>query len=260
MSEIRRYDDDQVREIIRRASEADAASPGGASGTGTAEGMTLTQIQDIAREVGLDPMLVARAAARVGGGGVDGDPSHRMLGIPISVGHVVELPARLSDDEWDQMVVRFREIFHARGKVIQEGGLRGWANGNLQILEEPTAAGYRLRMRSVSGNAQGAIMGGAAGLTLGTGLLLLGLTQLGGIMSLPEALLIGGSFAGGGGALLWRGKVGTSLWIATRKAQFRELGEWAMLRISGGSDVGGARPTQGDAGLQGAPTTREMEA
>lgn len=235
MSELRRYNDDEIREIIRRASEVDAASGGGAVGAGDAEGMTLAQIQDIAREVGLDPVLVARAAAQVGGGGVDADPGRRTLGIPISVGHVVELPARLSDAEWDHMVVQFRETFNARGRVIREGGLRGWANGNLQILEEPTGAGYRLLMRSVSGRAEGAIVGGVSAFTVGTGLVLLGLTQLGGIMSPLEGLLIGGIFSGGGGALLWRGKVGASGWIATRKAQFRELGEWAALRIGGRS-------------------------
>lgn len=256
MAQLRRYNDDEIREIIRRASEAEAASPGSGVGPAGTEGMTLTQIQDIAREVGLDPVLVARAAAQVGGGGVDADPGRRTLGIPISVGHVAELPARLSDGEWDQMVVRFREIFNARGKVIHEGGLRGWANGNLQILEEPTAAGYRLRMRSVSGNAQGAIMGGATGLTLGTGLLLLGLTQLGGIMSLPEALLIGGLSAGGGGALLWSGRMRASRWIATRKAQFRELGEWAALRVSAASDPGTSRLPRGDV----PPTAGEMGA
>lgn len=240
MSELRRYDDEQVREIIRRATEADAASVGGATGAGAAEGMTLPQIQDIAREVGLDPIFVARAAAQVGGTGADADPGRRTLGIPISVGHVVDLPARLSDQEWDQMVVRFREIFHARGKVIRDGGLRGWANGNLQILEEPTSTGYRLRMRSVSGNAMNAIAGGAA--AIGFGAFILGLTQVGGDLTLLEGLLTGGVLSGGGAALLWRAKVGASRWIATRKAQFRELGEWAMVRITG-------RPGSSDSAL-----------
>ena len=240
MSELRRYDDEQVREIIRLAAEADAASSAGAAGAGSGDGMTLAQIQDIAREVGLDPVLVARAAAQVGGGGVDADPGRRTLGIPISVGHVVELPARLSDAEWDQMVVRFRETFNARGKVIREGGLRGWANGNLQILEEPTGTGYRLRMRSVSGSAMNAITSGAV--AIGTGLFMFGLTPLGGLggdLSLLEGVLLGGVLSGGGTALLWRGKVEASRWIATRKAQFRELGEWAAVRIGGRSGESG---------------------
>lgn len=244
MAELRRYDDEQVREIIRRAAEADAASAGGAGEGDAAQGMTLAQIQDIAREVGLDPVLVARAAAQVGGSGGDADPGYRVLGIPVSVGHVVELPARLTDREWDGMVVRFRELFNARGKVIREGGLRGWANGNLQILEEPTASGYRLRMRSVSGNAQGAIMAGS--MVAGMGVLMLGLGQLGGDLTVLEGLLLGGVFSGGGSALIWRARAGASRWIATRKAQFRELGEWASLRIAGRSgDSDPALPSGG---------------
>jgi len=240
MSGLRRYNDDEIREIIRLASEVDAASGGGAVGAGDAQGMTLAQIQAIGAEVGLDPTLVARAAAEVGVASGQGDSGQRTLGVPTSVGHVVELPARLTDGEWDALVVRLRETFRARGKVIQDGGLRGWANGNLQVLEEPTPSGYRLRMRSVSGNAQGALVGGAMG--VGLGVLILALAQLGSGLSPGEGLLLGGLFSGGGAALMMQGKAGASRWIATRKAQFRELAGWTTVRIAG-------RPGNSDPGL-----------
>lgn len=76
---------------------------------------------------------------------------------------------------------------------------------------------------------------------IGFGVLMLGLAQPGAGVSPVEGLLIGGVFSGGGTALLMRGKAEASRWIATRKAQFQELGGWATLRIagrSGNSDPG----------------------
>ena len=125
MSEIRRYRRRTRlgRDHSRRASEADARIPRWSLRPPvTAEGMTLTQVQDIAREVGAgSDLLVARAAGRRPSWAVGGDyggPGIRatvLLGNPISVGHVWNSRPRLSDDEWDQLVVRFREILHCPG-------------------------------------------------------------------------------------------------------------------------------------------------
>ncbi len=86
-----------------------------------------------------------------------GSPTgRRVLGLPLGVGRTVELGRKLTDEEWDHLVVDLRETFDARGQVRQDGSLRQWTNGNLQALLEPTPTGDRLRLRTMNGNARGA--------------------------------------------------------------------------------------------------------
>ncbi|HMU60816.1 MAG TPA: hypothetical protein PKA66_03465 [Gemmatimonadales bacterium] len=153
----RRYSEDEIARIFKQAAEAQQTArrqlPSG-------EGMTLTDLQEIGREVGIPPALVAQAAR-----GLDraGSPAgRRFLGLPLGVGRTVELGRRLTDEEWDQLVVDLRETFHARGTVRRDGSLRQWTNGNLQALLEPTATGDRLRLRTMNGNARGLMFGGLA--------------------------------------------------------------------------------------------------
>jgi hypothetical protein len=81
---------------------------------------------------------------------------------------VVDLPRKLTDDEWERLVVDLRETFEARGVIRAEGSLRQWTNGNLQALLEPTASAQRLRLRTVKGNARVAIAMGAAFIAAGS--------------------------------------------------------------------------------------------
>jgi len=114
----RRYSEDEVAAIFRKAAEDETTT----SRPVASEGMTLRELQGIGQEVGIAPALV-------------------------------ELGRRLTDEEWDQLVVALRETFNARGQVSVQGSLRQWTNGNLQALLEPTPTGDRLRLRTTNGNA-----------------------------------------------------------------------------------------------------------
>lgn len=149
MSE-RRYSDADAAEIFRRATEAQHATP--QSLPSSAEGLTLAQLQAIGREVGIPGELVAQAARSLTRPGTP--TSRRFLGLPLGVGRTVELDRRLSEAEWEQLVVDLRETFDARGTVRSEGGFRQWTNGNLQVLLEPTPSGHRVRLRTLKGNAR----------------------------------------------------------------------------------------------------------
>jgi hypothetical protein len=153
----RRFNEAEVAAIFERAAESQHTSqrqlPSG-------EGMTLTELQAIGREVGISPDQLAQAARAVQLGG---QPSSRtFLGLPVGVGLTVDLDRQLSDAEWDQLVADLRATFDARGKVRQEGSLRQWANGNLQAFLEPGATGHRFRIRTSKGDAPGLIGGGLA--------------------------------------------------------------------------------------------------
>jgi hypothetical protein len=94
------------------------------------------------------------------------------LGLPVGVGRTVEFDRRLSDEEWEQLVVDLRQTFEARGVVRYDGPFRQWTNGNLQALLEPTATGHRLRLQTVKGDARNLMTGGIALLAIGVATIL----------------------------------------------------------------------------------------
>lgn len=151
----RRYNEEEVAAIIQRATEAPDAPQRQMPAT---EGMTLAQIQEIGREVGVSPDVIARAAAALDQ--VAKTSTRRMLGIPIGVRHSVELERKITDAEWERLVSDLRDTFDATGYVMQSGSLREWRNGNLSIAIEPTPAGDRIRMRTTNDLARTWMLGG----------------------------------------------------------------------------------------------------
>lgn len=160
MSE-RRFSETEVAEIFERATRQQSTVPRQAS---TAEGMTLAQLQDIGREVGIAPETVAQAARSVDS--ADRYTVSRFLGLPIGVGVTARLGRRLSDDEWQRLIVDLRDTFDARGSVREEGAFRQWTNGNLQVLLEPTDDGNQVRLRTSKEDARAFIGLGLAFLAI----------------------------------------------------------------------------------------------
>jgi hypothetical protein len=200
MADVRRYSEEEVRAIFERATRAQeesdrpALAPGG--------GMTLAELQSIGQEVGIPTELVARAATELD----RAKPAaivRRLAGLPIGVGRTVELDHRLTDDEWERLVTELRVTFDARGTVRQEGGLRQWTNGNLQVFVEPSGAGHRLRLRTVKGDALRLIRLGGTFL-VGSGILALFLElggRLGDKAGGPLMLAVAGAVAIAGAAI-----------------------------------------------------------
>lgn len=153
----RRYDDAEVAAIFARAADA-AQTP--ALQQPPDEGLTLAELQEIGREVGIAPEAVAQAARAVA---LRPRAAVRtLLGLPIGVARTVVLDRRLSEAEWERLVVELRDTFQARGQLSASGTLRQWTNGNLQVLLEPDPRGSRLRLSTVNGGARAAMTTGAA--------------------------------------------------------------------------------------------------
>jgi hypothetical protein len=206
----RRYSEDEVSAIFERAAEAQQAvrrtlPPG--------EGLTLTDLRAIGHEVGIPAELVDLAARSLDQQGRDA--TRTFLGLPVGVGRTVDLGRRLSDEEWERLVVDLRETFDARGALRSDGSFRQWTNGNLQALLEPTPTGHRLRLRTVMGGARRMM-------TAGLGIL--GVTATVVIASavtghVAEALAGTGSLMGLGAALFAVGAARLPGWASTRRRQ-----------------------------------------
>ena len=159
MDPNRRYTEDEVREILDRATEVSSSAGPGAS---HAEGLTLAELHDIGQEVGISKELITRAATGLDRANTDLAPRRQFLGTPIGVGRTVYLSRPLADEEWNRLVVDLRETFDARGKLREAGAFRQWTNSNLQALLEPTEDGARLRLKTVKGDGQASLGVGAA--------------------------------------------------------------------------------------------------
>ncbi|MEP6473973.1 MAG: hypothetical protein ABJC74_09640 [Gemmatimonadota bacterium] len=157
----RRYNDDEVATIFQRAAEDPQTTP---VHVPRDEGLTLAELQEIGKEVGMSPEAVAMAAqsmeltAR--------GKSQTLFGLPIGVERTVALNRVLTEPEWEHLVVQLREVFKARGTMSSTGSFRQWTNGNLQALLEPTPTGHRLRLRTVKGDARVSITTGLAMLVI----------------------------------------------------------------------------------------------
>lgn len=171
----REYSEDEVAEIFERATKARRVARRQMAG---GSGMTLSELHEIGREVGISSEDITHAAHSLDR--PERAMSRRFFGFPISVGRTVEFARQLSDQEWDRLVVDLRETFDARGRVRSEGSLRQWTNGNLQALLEPTSGGHRLRLRTTKGNARGLM-------TVGLGM------TVAGFFSFVITMLAGGS-------------------------------------------------------------------
>src|SRR5213594_3524122 len=208
----RRYNDKEIAAIFRAAAEEGPQSP--QREVARDEGLTLAELQAIGSEVGIPSDAVAQAARAV-----DvrlGAASRTFLGLPIGVARTVNLNRRLTDEEWERLVVQLREVFNARGRTRSEGSLRQWTNGNLQVLLEPTETGHRLRLGSLHGGAAASIRLGLVG--LGAAVILAVASALGAqVGSAIPALLAGGA------VLIVNGALRVPGWARLRARQMEDL-------------------------------------
>ncbi|MGI9626234.1 MAG: hypothetical protein ACR2QM_05305 [Longimicrobiales bacterium] len=163
MTDERRYQEDEVRQIFERAADARDSQRRALS---AGDGLSLAELQEIGLEVGLSPERVAEAASALELR-AQPVPPKKYLGMPLSVGRTVDLPRAPTDREWEVLVAELRETFQAKGTIDTHGGIRQWTNGNLHAFVEPTEQGHRLRLGSLKGNTVVSQVMGSAGVGLG---------------------------------------------------------------------------------------------
>jgi len=218
----RRYSEEEVAAIFEAATKAQA---GGPRQLRSGDGMTLAGLQEIGREIGVPPELVAQAARSLDLGGREA--SRTLIGLPVGVGTSVDLGRKLTEAEWDQLVVDLRETFDARGNVQTDGAFRQWTNSRLQVLVEPTPTGERVRFTTYNETAA-ALVAGGLGLLATTGILAAALAAAGRLgqqrplsgMVFLAAMSIA-TFA-------W-GALRLPSWARRRREQFKALAERLML-------------------------------
>lgn len=141
----RRYSEEEAQRIFARVAERQRTMQG-ADG-----GLSLAELEEAARAAGLDPALVASAAAEVDAAP---GPDRRLGGAPVEVVRQRIVAGPIDDDAWAQMVSAMRSEFGQAGMAGQVGRLREWTlisggtkNGAMtRLAVDPTAEGTRITL------------------------------------------------------------------------------------------------------------------
>ncbi|MEM1116078.1 MAG: hypothetical protein AAF845_08405 [Bacteroidota bacterium] len=142
----RRYSEEDAQRIFALVAERQRAAQGAEGG------LTLSELEEAARAAGLDPRLVAGAAAEVDA--LPDAQDRTFAGAPVEVVRQRLVPGAVDDDTWAQMVAAARAEFGDAGMAGQIGRLREWTlisggtkNGTITRLAlEPTADGTRITL------------------------------------------------------------------------------------------------------------------
>ncbi len=115
------YTDKDVSTILKRAAELQARTQGTA-----ATGLTLEELQSIARDVGVDPQFVAQAAREAAHAPPADDDTFYFWGAPGRAQTDRVLPGEMTDDLWETIVREARRTFGQPGETSEVGRTREW--------------------------------------------------------------------------------------------------------------------------------------
>lgn len=217
MDSERRYSEEEVARILDRATEVDSGQPG--RGPTSETGMTLGELHEIGREVGIPSDVITDAARSIDRSPAARTHDRRFLGARIGVGRSTQLPRTLTDAEWHRLVVDLRDTFDAKGKMREEGAFRQWTNSNLQALVEPAENGSRVRLRTMKGSGRMLMTMGMAFMGASAFTFLMSVIGSAGSDGLSDAITFG---AVGVGLYAWA-RVTLPAWARTRERQMEEI-------------------------------------
>jgi len=235
MDAERRYSEEEVARILDRATEVDSGERG--HGPGSEMGLTLGELHEIGREVGIPADVITNAARSLDRPAVAAEPTHdrHYLGARVGVGRSMQLPRTLTDAEWHRLVLDLRDTFDAKGKISEEGAFRQWTNSNLQALVEPTEDGSRVRLRTMKGSGRMLMTMGMAFMGASAFTFVMSIIGASGSDGLSDAITFG---AVGAGLYTWA-RVTLPGWARTRERQMEEILarlQAAMKRVGPGGD------------------------
>lgn len=144
LSGLRLYSDQEISAILKRAGELQATGSDAET-----HGLSLEELQAIAAEVGLDPKLVAAAAAELQHAGVDKKRSS-LLGAPLSIYLERVIPGEVSEARWSEVAEKVGEAFDMVGRSGQVGDALEWTHTgervHLQVTVRPHGGQTKVRV------------------------------------------------------------------------------------------------------------------
>jgi len=122
-SSSRRYNEKEFALIFKKASELQASE----APVDSSAGMSLAELEQIARETGLDPALIRRAAADLDTRVTDRAPS-RFLGAPSTLRLERTIDGEISPDEYEAIVLEIQRTVGGMGAASTLGRTLQWTS------------------------------------------------------------------------------------------------------------------------------------
>jgi len=171
----RRYSEKQAGVILRKAAEMQRAEPSAADPSG----FSLAELEEVAREAGIDPAVVRQAAAELDVSASE-SLSAALIGAPLGVQLEVELPGEYPADRFDALVPVIQNASPWQGQAGVVGKSLTWnarADSNtssLQVLVAVNDGRTLIRIEERPGGFAGGLFGGVIGVGTAIGSTLLG--------------------------------------------------------------------------------------
>jgi len=225
----RRFTQQEVATILRRATESDEDG-------GTEGGLTLDELAAAAREAGIDPDAVRRAALI---SATPLDPLERLLmGAPVSPTVSARIPGRLSAERAGALRAALDRALERRGEIEEAGNQLIWREehgvGRSEVCVQPDGGFVEV---TATAERKGHLLMLMLAVALAVGLALLPLGGFGGLAGMGGPLLI---VLAPLAAIL----VGTRLlWPALERGTERRL-EAAVLEVGALVEAPGTLPGQ----------------
>ena len=126
-TKARRYSEEEFALILRKASEIQEV-PGDGPGSSSGEGITLSEIQSIAREAGIDPHAISRAAALLGATEWEEKTglAAGIFGAPGTYNLNFEVPGQLPPEEFGRLLELIRSHLEHQGEASEVMGGVEW--------------------------------------------------------------------------------------------------------------------------------------
>ena len=213
----RRYSEEEAQRIFALVADRQRMTSG-------ADGLSLSELEEAAQAAGLDPGLVAIAAAEL-----DSAPQAEktLLGTPIEVVRSRVFDGPVDDDAWASMVTAARREFGQPGMAGQIGRLREWTvisggtkNGiTTRLTLEPAGDGSRVTLsRSIRDTVFGFTIAAAVQGAMALLFLTLWLAGADPELWVPAVIMAGMGVMFGAGA-----QVGTRVWRRREARRFESL-------------------------------------
>ncbi|MDI9637416.1 hypothetical protein QPK87_10870 [Kamptonema cortianum] len=215
MPNQRKFSEDEVREIVRLASEADITR---IKGDASAD-LSLEEILKLSNEFGISREALERAVATVLRG--DREVNHRSTGLEF----VQTFEGDLTDEAWEEILLALRRKINLSGSVESRGNTREW-RASLSEWES-----YHLTATSANGETKVRLSHGFLGMMLFASMI---------TFILAPAILMTGLMAAGISSeilmalpLVWIfSYIATKIWIGVKRKSavqegevFEEIGE-----------------------------------
>ena len=179
----RRYNEKEVADIIKRASELQQLE----STAESTAGMSLTELEQVAREAGLDPSLVRRAATDLDTRVSDRKPS-TFMGAPTHLMLERTIDGEVPAEEYEALVLEIQRELDGVGQASTLGRSLVWtmqgvdrrrvATRTVQVTVAPRNGRTTIRIEEplsqlgfgLFGGLMGGLGGGTSGIAMGIGM------------------------------------------------------------------------------------------